>query len=90
MGFLFSYKKNSVWAENISIVMQLGLTMAGCIVACFLAGRWLDEWLGIRGVFTVGLTIFGVVGGAVVAYRQIMDVIPGKRRNESGNGNARH
>jgi hypothetical protein len=90
MGSFFNYKKNRIWAENISVVMQLGLTMAGCIVGSFLVGRWLDQWWEIRGVFTVGLTLFGVVGGAVVAYRQIMEVLPGKNRDDSGNGNARH
>ncbi|MBL0713623.1 MAG: AtpZ/AtpI family protein [Desulfosarcina sp.] len=85
MGLFFNYKKNKTWAENISIVMQLGLTMAGCIVCCFLAGRWLDQWLGSRGILTVGLTLFGVVGGAVVAYRQIMEVLPDQHRTDSGN-----
>lgn len=71
----FSYNKNRAWSENLSIVMQLGLTMAGCIFACFFAGRWLDQVLGLKGAFTVFLTIFGIVGGATVAYGQIMEVI---------------
>ncbi|WP_372682237.1 AtpZ/AtpI family protein, partial [Desulfosarcina sp.] len=27
--------------------MQLGLTMAGCIVFCFFVGHYLDKWLGL-------------------------------------------
>lgn len=70
----FDYRKHRPWAENLSIVLQLGLTMAGCIVCCFFAGRYLDRWLGTHGILTVLLTIFGVVGGTVVCYRQILEV----------------
>ena len=70
----FDYKKNRVWAENLSIVMQLGLTMAGCIVLCFFIGRYIDQWLGTRGIFITVFTIFGVVGGANVTYRQILEI----------------
>lgn len=67
--------KNRLWSENIAIVTQLGLTMAGCIFACFFAGRWLDQVMGLKGAFTVLLTLFGIVGGATVAYGQIMEVM---------------
>ena len=39
----FNYKKNRAWAENLTIVMQIGLTMAGCIVFCFFVGLYLDK-----------------------------------------------
>jgi len=71
----FNYKKNRVWSENLSIVMQLGLTMAGCIAFCFYIGYKLDQWMGTRGVFITVFTILGVLGGANVAYRQILEVI---------------
>ena len=29
--------------------------MAGCIVSCFFAGRFIDRWLGLRAVATVAL-----------------------------------
>jgi len=74
----FDYKKNRVWAENLSIVMQLGLTMAGCIVLCFFIGRYIDQWLGTRGIFITVFTILGVIGGANVAYRQILDITTNK------------
>ena len=71
---LFNYKKNRPWAENLTIVMQIGLTMAGCIVFCFFVGLYLDKWLGTRGIFVTIFTILGVIGGGVTVYRQIMEV----------------
>ena len=75
---IFNYKKNRAWAENLSIVMQIGLTMAGCIVFCFFVGLYLDKWGGTRGVFVTIFTVLGVIGGAVTVYRQIMEVIEDK------------
>lgn len=75
---VFNYKKNRVWAENLSIVMQLGLTMAGCIGFCFFIGLKLDQWLETKGVFISIFTVLGVIGGANVAYRQIREVIQDK------------
>ena len=72
---LFNYKKNRPWAENLTIVMQIGLTMAGCIVFCFFVGLYLDRWLGTRGIFVTIFTFLGVIGGGVTVYRQIMEVI---------------
>ena len=83
----FDYKKNRAWAENLTIVMQLGLTMAGCIVFCFFVGLYLDKWLGIRGIFVTIFTVLGVIGGAVTVYRQIMEVIEDKRDDGENRGN---
>ena len=84
----FDYKKNRAWAENLTIVMQLGLTMAGCIVFCFFVGLYLDKWLGTRGIFVTVFTLLGVIGGANVAYRQVMDIFKDKdkdlRRSKNG------
>jgi len=87
----FDYKKNRPWAENLQIVMQLGLTMAGCILFCLYIGLKLDEWLGTKGIFITIFILLGVVGGAVTAYRQIMEVTPKKNKgskdtNSSENG----
>ncbi len=71
---MFNYKKNSTWAENIAIVTQLGLTMAGCIIFCFFVGFYLDKWLGTGGVFVTIFTILGVIGGANVCYREILKI----------------
>ena len=70
----FNYKNNKGWIEHVSIVMQIGLTMAGCIVFCFFVGYYLDRWIGTRGIFVTVFTILGVIGGAVTVYRQIMHV----------------
>jgi F0F1-type ATP synthase assembly protein I len=72
---LFNYQKNRVWTENLSIVMQIGLTMAGCIVFCFFVGLYLDKWVGTKGIFVTIFTILGVIGGGVTVYRQITATI---------------
>jgi F0F1-type ATP synthase assembly protein I len=79
----FDYKKNRAWVENLSIVMQIGLTMAGCIVFCFFVGLYLDKWLETKGIFVTVFTILGVIGGGVTVYRQIMEIteIPPEDRN---------
>ncbi|MFW5936672.1 MAG: AtpZ/AtpI family protein, partial [Desulfosalsimonas sp.] len=50
---LFKYKDNRPWMENVQLVMQVGLTMAGCIVFCFFIGYYLDTWLGLKGPFII-------------------------------------
>ena len=83
----FNYKKNRPWAENLTIVMQIGLTMAGCIVFCFFVGLYLDKWLKTRGIFVTIFTILGVIGGGVTVYRQIMEVIDDKNDDRENRGN---
>ena len=85
---LFNYKKNRAWTENLTIVMQIGLTMAGCIVFCFFVGLYLDKWMGTRGIFVSIFTVLGVIGGGVTVYRQIMEVIQDKdsKRENRSNG----
>jgi len=80
---LFNYKKNKDWAENLTLVTQLGLTMAGCIVFCFFLGHYLDKWLGFRGVFTTIFLLLGIAGGANVCYRQILEVTDPKKKDDS-------
>ena len=72
---VFNYKKNRIWAENLSIVMQIGLTMAGCIVFCFFVGLYLDKWIGTKGIFVTIFTVLGVIGGGITVYRQITAAI---------------
>ena len=84
---IFDYKRNRAWVENLYIVTQLGLTMAGCIAFCFFIGLYLDRWLGTKGVFITIFIILGVIGGGVVVYRQIMEITEVKKEdNNSGNG----
>lgn len=82
MKNLFDFKKNRVWAENLSIIMQLGLTMAGCIMFCFFIGYFLDQWIGIKGLFVSIFTVLGVAGGGVTVYRQIMEIMKEKQNQD--------
>ncbi len=82
---VFKFKTNPVWAESAHIVMQIGLTMAGCIIFCFFVGRWIDGLVGSKGIFTTIFILFGVIGGGNVVYRQIMD-ITAKKQNEKHYG----
>ena len=84
---VFNYKKNRVWAENLSIVMQIGLTMAGCIVFCFFIGLYLDKWIGTKGIFVTIFTILVVIGGAVTVYRQILEVIEDEPKHPDNGSN---
>ena len=83
----FNYKKNRAWAENLTIVMQIGLTMAGCIVFCFFVGLYLDKWIGTKGIFVTIFTILGVIGGGITVYRQIMEVFETKDSDRENNEN---
>ncbi|HDI60203.1 MAG TPA: AtpZ/AtpI family protein [Desulfobacteraceae bacterium] len=72
---MFDYKKNRAWAENLSIVLQIGLTMVGCVAFCFFVGLKLDRWLGLKGIGVAVMTLLGVVGGGHVVYRQITELL---------------
>jgi F0F1-type ATP synthase assembly protein I len=67
--------------------MQIGLTMAGCILFCFFIGLYLDKWLGTRGVFVTIFIILGVVGGAVTVYRQIIQTLDDQSQNKGNSSN---
>ena len=82
-----NYKSHSVWAENLTIIMQIGLTMAGCIIFCFFVGRYLDKWLGTRGVFVTIFIILGVIGGGNTVYRQILKITEEDKENRSSSNN---
>lgn len=82
-----NFKKHRVWAENLTIVMQLGLTMAGCIIFCFFVGRYTDKWLGTNGIFVAVFTVLGVLGGAHTVYRQILEITGDDRNNKKASGN---
>ncbi len=74
--------KNDNWMGQIYVVMQFGLTIVLCIVFCFFIGRFLDNWLGTKGIFITIFTILGVVGGANVAYRQINEALKEEQKDE--------
>ena len=85
---VLNYNKHRPWAENLSIVLQIGLTMAGCIVFCFFVGRYLDRLFGSGGIMTVLATLFGIIGGGVVCYRQIMETFKDRSDSTPGDDHA--
>ncbi|NNG01557.1 MAG: AtpZ/AtpI family protein [Desulfobacteraceae bacterium] len=66
--------------------MQLGLTMVGCILFCFVIGFFLDKWVGTRGLFITIFILLGIAGGANVSYRQIMEITGGDEKRKTENG----
>lgn len=78
---IFDFKSNKAWAAHLQIVMQLGLTMVGCIALCFFIGRYLDLWLGTRGILVAIFTILGVIGGGVTCYRQIQEILDSEKQD---------
>lgn len=79
-------RKHFKWTEDIAIVSQLGLTMAGSILFCFAIGYYLDKWLNTKGLFITLFIILGIIGGGYTVYRQIMEITQkdGDNKSESG------
>ena len=69
----------------MQIVMQLGLTMVGCVGFCFYIGFQIDKWLEIKGLFVTVFTILGIIGGGVVVYRQIMEIFEDENNHHGTN-----
>ncbi|MBU4055569.1 MAG: AtpZ/AtpI family protein [Proteobacteria bacterium] len=82
----FNFRDNRNWSEGLTIVMQLGLNMAGSIIFFFFVGFYMDKWFSTKGLFTTVFTILGVVGGGYTTYRQIMEITEGKHHRKN-NGN---
>lgn len=78
----FNYDQHRDWSENFALVMQIGLTMAGCLLFTFFIGLYLDKWLGTKGLFLVIGILLGIAGGGVTVYRQIMDMLKDKHRKD--------
>jgi len=58
-----------------AIVSQLGLTVAAGAVAGALAGYGLDGWLGTSPAFVIVGLLVGIAGGAMAAYRTVMEFL---------------
>ncbi len=84
---VFNYKKNRAWAEGLHIILQIGLTMAGCIIFCFFIGLYLDKWLGTKGLFIVIFIMLGIVGGGITVYRQIQEITKDSADDQSNRDN---
>jgi len=57
---------------TLVLVGQLGFIMVGAILAGFLVGNYLDDWLGTRPVLTIVLLLAGIGGGMAAVYRLVM------------------
>ncbi len=72
---LFNVKeRDSKVIEELAIVTQVGLTMAGSIGLCFWVGYRLDKWLGTHGILLTLFIILGILGGGWTVYREIKDL----------------
>lgn len=60
--------------EQLTLVSQLGLTMAGSIGLGFAIGYFLDKWLGTKGIFLTLFILLGIGGGGYTVYRQIKEL----------------
>ncbi len=77
------FRQNRVWSEGLTIILQLGLNMAGSIIFCFFVGFYIDKWLSVKGIFTFMFTILGIIGGGYTTYRQIMEITEGKNHRKN-------
>jgi len=87
---LLDVRHTRAWSEDLSFVMQLGLTMAGCIFFCFFLGKTLDSFLETRGIFLTIFIFLGIIGGANVVYRQIMEMVAPEQSKNKPSGHLRN
>jgi len=83
---VFDFKKQKEWVEDVALVTQLGLTMAGSILFCLAIGYYLDKWLNTKGLFVVIFILLGIAGGGYTAYRQIMETLKGNENKNPQDG----
>ena len=67
-------RENRKIFEQLTLVSQLGLTMAGSIGLGFAIGYFLDKWLGTKGIFLTLFILLGIGGGGYTVYRQIREL----------------
>ena len=65
--------------EALTLITQLGLTIAIPIVLGVAAGHWIDGKLGTGMVFSLILLIIGIAGGITGAYRLVAAVVKRKK-----------
>jgi ATP synthase protein I len=83
---IFNFSKHVKLTEDIAIVSQLGLTMAGSILFCFAIGYYLDKWLNTKGLFITLFILLGIMGGGYTVYRQIMEITQKDGDGKPGRG----
>ena len=72
--------------QNLALVTQLGLTMAGASLFCFAIGYYLDKWLGTKGLFITVFILLGIAGGGYTAYRQIAEITKPEKKKKEDDG----
>lgn len=85
-SMVLDFKKNRAWADSLHILMQIGLTMVGCILFCLWVGIKLDQWVGTKGIFTTIFILLGIAGGGVTVYRQIVATMPSSQKKPDDPG----
>ncbi len=70
----------------MTLVMQLGLTMAGSILFCLAIGCYLDKWLNTKGLFITIFILLGIARGGYTVYRQIMEATEEDEKKKGRNG----
>ena len=86
---MLSKPPKAVW-DHLTLVMQVGLTVVGSVLFCLWLGYKIDQWLGIKGVFTIVFILLGIAGGGYTAYRQIADLgIDGQQDNDGDSSDQR-
>jgi ATP synthase protein I len=78
----FNFKEDKAWLEDLALVSQVGLTMAGSILFCLAVGYYLDKWLGTKGLFITIFILLGIAGGGYTAYRQIAGITKSDRKRK--------
>ena len=74
------------WTDDLALVSQLGLTMAGSILFCFAIGYYLDKWLGTKGLFITLFILLGIAGGGYTVYREIMKTLEQDEKKKTDHG----
>ncbi len=72
---IIDLNKGSKWADGVTLIMQLGLTVVFSILFCLAIGYYLDKWLNTKGLFITIFILLGIAGGGYTAYRQIMEML---------------
>ncbi|MBN1831810.1 MAG: AtpZ/AtpI family protein [Deltaproteobacteria bacterium] len=75
--------KSSKWADDLTLVSQLGLTMVGSILFCFAIGYYLDKWLHTKGLFITLFILLGIAGGGYTVYRDIMKTLGQEKKKKT-------
>jgi hypothetical protein len=75
---IFNFDKNRKWIEDLALVSQVGLTLIGSVLFCFVLGYYLDKWLGLRYLFKIMFILLGIAGGGYTAFRQIKERLEDK------------